>query len=226
MHVNSLGYHEVYINGIKVGNHVLSPAVSQQNKRSLVVTYDVTSYVHKGHNELVIWLGQGWYKTTTFGTNHDGPVVKAEMNVRINKQWELILSTNHTWTGRESGYSDTGTWQALRFGGERIDKRIVPANLTISELNKLKWFPVTTITVPSHQVSPQMCESNTIQATLTPQSIEALNDSTWMIDMGKVLTGWFELQISQLPAGHKISVMYTDDLNKDPDVKKQGENDI
>ncbi|HBE13165.1 MAG TPA: alpha-rhamnosidase, partial [Clostridiales bacterium] len=39
LHVNSLGYHEIYINGKKVGEDVLSPAVSQLNKRSLVVTY-------------------------------------------------------------------------------------------------------------------------------------------------------------------------------------------
>ena len=61
LHVNSLGYHEVYINGKKASEDVLSPAVSQLNKRSLVNTYDITSLVHEGENEVVIWLGQGWY---------------------------------------------------------------------------------------------------------------------------------------------------------------------
>ena len=53
LHVNSLGYHEVYLNGKRVGDAVLSPAISQLNKRSLTVTYDVTSYLLTGENELL-----------------------------------------------------------------------------------------------------------------------------------------------------------------------------
>ena len=42
LYVNSLGYHEAYINGKKVSDAVLNPAVSQLDKRSLIVAYDVT----------------------------------------------------------------------------------------------------------------------------------------------------------------------------------------
>ena len=227
LHVNSLGYHEVYINGKKVDDRVLAPAVSQLNKRSLIITYDVTSYLNKGENELVLWLGQGWYKKTTFGTDYDGPLVKAEMNKLHDGKWEAVLSTDATWIGRESGYSDTGTWQALRFGGERIDRRIIPDKLTPYELNKLEWFPVATVSLSGeHKVSPQMCEPDKIQDTLTPKSILALGENTWLVDMGKVLTGWFELQIPQLPSGQEITVNYTDDILKDSDFKEQGESDI
>ncbi len=226
LHVNSLGYHEIYLNGTKVGENVLAPAVSQLGVRSLIVTYDVTSYLHTGENELVIWLGQGWYKKTTFGTEYDGPLVKAEMDVLQSKGWTCVLTTDTTWKGRESGYSDTGTWQALQFGGERIDHRILPTGLSASELNKLNWHPVMAVSVSKHKVSPQMCEPNVIQKTLIPQSIKILEEGAWLVDMGKVLTGWFELQIPQLPAGQEIIVAYTDDLQKDPDFKEQGEKDL
>ena len=64
--MNSLGYHEVYVNGKKVTENVLTPAVSQLNKRSLMVTYDVSSYLKEGENDLLIWFGQGWYKKNYF----------------------------------------------------------------------------------------------------------------------------------------------------------------
>ena len=48
--VTSLGYHEVYINGVKVGDRVLQPAVSQLDKRALEVTYDITDLVREGDN--------------------------------------------------------------------------------------------------------------------------------------------------------------------------------
>lgn len=226
LHVNSLGYHEVYINGRKVSDHVLSPAVSQLNKRSLVVTYDVTPYLRQGQNEIILWLGQGWYKKTTFGAEHDGPVVKAEMNTMQNGKWKQIVITDDTWLGRESGYSDTGTWQALQFGGERIDGRLLPHNFTVSGLDDLRWEPVKIIQVPNRQVSPQMCEPNTIQDVLIPKSIEALGNDSWLVDMGKVLTGWFELRIPQLTEGHKIRVTYSDYMTKEGYIKEQGESDV
>ncbi|MDR0348815.1 MAG: glycoside hydrolase family 78 protein [Tannerella sp.] len=225
LHVGSLGYHEVYINGTKVSEQVLTPAVSQLDKRLLIITYDVTDCLHKGENELVLWLGQGWYKKTTFGVDYDGPLVKAEMNLRQNGIWESVLVTDETWKGHESGYSDTGTWQALRFGGEKIDGQVLPENLSKNELDKLQWFPVTTIPISSRKETPQMCEPNRIQETLSAESIMPLDSNAWLIDIGKVITGWFELQLPGLSAGHEVTVAYTDDIMRDRDFK-QGENDI
>ncbi len=226
LHVNSLGYHEIYLNGEKVGDDVLSPAVSQLNKRSLVVTYDVTPYLRQGENELILWLGQGWYKKTTFGADHDGPVVKAEMNTLQNRKWKQVVVTDDTWVGRESGYSDTGTWQALQFGGERIDGRLLPGNLSGKGLENIKWVPVKTIRVPDHKVSPQMCEPNKIQEVIIPKSIEPLGNNSWLVDMGKTLTGWFELRIPQLPEGDEIKVVYSDYMSKEGAIEEQGESDI
>jgi Alpha-L-rhamnosidase N-terminal domain./Bacterial alpha-L-rhamnosidase. len=226
LHVNSLGYHEVYINGEKVGDHVLSPAVSQLNERSLVVTYDVTPYLQLGENEIVLWLGQGWYKKTTFGAAHDGPVVKAEMNTMQEGKWTHILATDDSWRGCESGYADTGTWQALQFGGERMDGRLIPGNLTAKELDKRRWVEVEVIGITPHKVSPQMCEPNSIQEVITPKSIEALGNDTWLVDMGKVITGWFELRLSQLEKGHEITVTYSDYMTGEGHIEEQGESDI
>lgn len=58
LHVNTLGYHEIYVNGEKVGEDILTPAVSHLSKRSLIVTYDITPYLKDGENDLLIWLGR------------------------------------------------------------------------------------------------------------------------------------------------------------------------
>lgn len=226
IHVSSLGYHEIYINGTKVDNRVLAPATSQLNKRSLIVVYDITSHINKGTNEVVIWLGQGWYKKTTFGTDYDGPLVKAEIDMLKYGNWTPILVTDASWLGRESGYTDTNTWQALRFGGERIDGRLIPRDLSAEALNRLKWFPVTTILLPHQKESSQMCNPNKIQEVLSPKSIQPGKDGSWIIDMGKVITGWFSLKTPILNEGHEIITTYTDDIKLDPDFKDQGESDI
>ena len=226
LHVNTLGYHEIYVNGKKVGKDVLTPAVSHLSKRSLIVTYDVTPYLREGENDLLIWLGQGWYKTTTFGAAYEGPLVKAELDVLRNGKWEVVTKTDESWNGRESGYSDTGTWRALQFGGERLDGRILPRDLSTQALDKMKWTPVVKVNVPDHIASPQICEINKIHQILQAVSVKKLGESLWLVDMGKVQTGWFEMQMPILPAGHEVIMEYSDNLTKDGEFDKQGESDI
>mgnify|MGYP001386567175 FL=1 len=226
LHVNTLGYHEIYVNGRKVGEDVLTPAVSHLTKRSLIVTYDITPYLREGENDLLIWLGQGWYKTTTFGAAYEGPLVKAELDVLKNGRWEAVAKTDHTWTGRESGYSDTGTWRALQFGGERVDGRILLRDLSSEALDKMKWTPVVIVKVPDHITSPQMCEVNKIHQILQAVSVKKLGEGMWLVDMGKVQTGWFEMQMPILPSGHEVTMEYSDNLTKDGEFDKQGESDI
>ncbi len=44
--ISGLGYHELYINGKKVGDHVLDPAFTRYDVRTLYVAHDVTELLH------------------------------------------------------------------------------------------------------------------------------------------------------------------------------------
>ena len=116
--VNSLGYHEVYLNGIKAGNNVLAPAVSQFSDRSQVITYDISAMVKQGRNDIVIWAGKGWYSKGLSGVPFNGPLVRAQIDFLSNNSWTTHVKTDSTWKGRNSGYYDTGTWFPGQFGGE------------------------------------------------------------------------------------------------------------
>jgi alpha-L-rhamnosidase len=226
LHVNSLGYHEVYLNGKKVSEDVLSPAVSQLNKRSLIVTYDITPYLQKGENDLVVWLGSGWYKKTTFNAAYRGPLVRVQLDILQNGNWNTLLTSNSSWKGAPTGYADTGTWQALQFGGEAIIAKSNPEDLTSNTLNQLKWYPVAEVDIPNHKASPEMTDPNKIQETILPKNIKQLGENTWLIDMGKALNGWFEMNLSGLKEGQEIILEYTDFLDKERNFLDQGQKDI
>lgn len=57
-YVCRLGLNEFYLNGRKVGDHVLSPALTDYTKRACYVTYDVTR-LRKGANAAGGPLGNG-----------------------------------------------------------------------------------------------------------------------------------------------------------------------
>ncbi|MDR1865129.1 MAG: glycoside hydrolase family 78 protein [Bacteroidales bacterium] len=213
LYVNSLGYHEVYINGKKAGDQVLAPAVSQLNKRSLYLTYDVSPCLQEGRNDLVIWLGQGWYQPGLPGVVHEGPLVKARLEEWRHGQWRTLLATDSTWRSAESGYSGTGTWRPHRFGGERVDASALPDDMTAPSLDKLLWRPVTAVDVPEHAVSPQMTESNFVTEQIRPADVKQLADSTWLADMGKALTGRVEIKFPDLRKGQEIILTYSDHLD-------------
>ncbi len=57
-YVCGLGLSEFYLNGRKVGDQVLSPALTDYSKRALYVTYDVTKQLKKGANAAGSHSGQ------------------------------------------------------------------------------------------------------------------------------------------------------------------------
>ena len=230
LHVNSLGYHEVYLNGIRVSDAVLSPAISQLNKRSLTVTYDVTSYLRTGENELVFWLGTGWYKNTAYDVSpiYPTPVgakVLSELDQMKNGGWETVVTTDSTWDGRETGYKDTGSWNVLNFAGERVDAKLNPTDFSSETLNALSWVPVIEMDIPNIILSPQMTEPDKIQETILPRTLTKLSSYVWLVDMGKSVTGWFELKLPKLFANQSIVMEYSDYLDNQGAFVDQGQKD-
>lgn len=213
LHVNSLGYHEVYLNGKKVGDAILAPAVSQFDKRSLIVTYDVTDFLEKGENDLVLWLGKGWYQDGLPGVVEGGPFVRAQLEEFEDGVWKTSLVTDSTWKTRESGYVSTGTWRPWQFGGEEIHADCVLPDLGAETLNAISWNTAVLAAIPEHKVSPQMAELNGIREHLHPLTCKASGDSAWIYDLGTNLTGWTKIQFPPLEKGQKIRISYCDFLD-------------
>ena len=214
--VASLGYHEVYVNGTKVGDRVMQPAVSQLDKRALEVTYDITNLIHEGDNELMLWLGQGWGRI--YGTP---AAAKATVEKTVSDGEcgliETVLASDSTWEASPSPYSYTGSWQPMQFGGERYDARI-----------RERWRPAAVYDAKDISVTRQEFEGNRIADTVRFQAFELEPDSSLVIDFGRVVTGWFAAvfvphnnpagddEEVPLPAGTEVTMEYLDHRDAKP----------
>lgn len=225
-HVNSLGYHELYVNGQKASATVLNPAVSQLNKRSLIMSYDITPLLHAGDNHLALHLGSGWYKPRTYGREYDGPVARAVIDRVDGSKKETIAATDGSWKAAPSGYEDMGPWTALSFVGERVDGRKAPADMSPRALSTLDWSAAKVVKTDDRKASPSMADATIIRESVTPVSVTALADSTWLVDMGKVLTGWFDIDFHALAPGQEVKMEYSDYMKPDGQIELQGEYDI
>ncbi len=224
-HVNSLGYHELYVNGVKASDNVLSPGVSQLGKRSLIVTYDITPLVNEGENDIALWLGQGWYKPNTYHAEYAGPVAKIEIDEVNGNGYSMLMASDATWKAATSGRHDTGSWYPLQFGGEKVDGSVTPADMTAGSLEQLDWVSVATPAITKHIASPEMSGSNRIVKRTPAESVKLMPDGSWLVDMGRVLTGWFSIDLGLMPAGSEILMEYADNLGADGNFEPQ-ESDI
>ncbi|MBQ0144726.1 MAG: family 78 glycoside hydrolase catalytic domain [Bacteroidales bacterium] len=212
LHVNSLGYHEAYVNGHRVSETVLTPAVSQLDKRSLIVTYDVTPFLRKGKNDIAIWMGQGWYnRKGHFKAEYDGPLVKACLDVLSGGEWSTVAYTDSSWKGVESGYSNNSIWYSGQFGGEKVETGRIPECLCAASLDKLGPVGVDVVKVSIPQATPQMCAANILKEVVPAVSIEPAGKDRWIVDMGKVMNAQIEVALKGQAAGDEVRILYSDE---------------
>lgn len=213
--VASIGYHEVYVNGMKVGDFVMQPAVSQLDVMALEVQYRIRKYLNKGENELLLWIGQGWgrvYRQTA----------AASATVWWSNTREIgdLAETDTSWETSPSGYSYTGSWQPMQFGGERYDARAKPewraASRVPMEIGDTVVTPDYTAYFFKRGIRGQEFKGNRIVDTLKFLSYEMEPDSSLVIDFGRVVTGWFNAVFSPMEAGTAVSMEYLDHRDAKP----------
>ncbi len=66
-YVSGLGLFELYVNGSKIGDQVLSPGLTDYDKRVQYVTFDVTPQLATGRNAIGLMLGNGRYHAPRAG---------------------------------------------------------------------------------------------------------------------------------------------------------------
>ena len=118
----SPGYHELYVNGVKAGNEVLSPAPTRFDMRLSYIEYELSDLLKPGENVITVMLGNGWYNCHS--TKHwsfdkapwrDYPKFICDLVI----DGETVLVSDTAWKMHPSPI----TFDALR-SGEYYDARL------------------------------------------------------------------------------------------------------
>jgi alpha-L-rhamnosidase len=205
----SIGYHELYVNGERIGDRVLSPGVTDLEKRVLYVTYDIASKLKKGDNVIAVWTGPGWARSDgSFkkGVWKQDSIFKCQVNFSNG----LKLHTDSTWKCRVSSSENLGLWKGGgqgEYGGELIDEvmHIPDWNLPFPSYDDIAWSNAT-CKVKSLILSAEMQEPDRKVATLNPVTITETNGA-YRIDFGRNFTGWFEIDLRDGKAGQMVKIM-------------------
>ncbi|MBI2929175.1 MAG: family 78 glycoside hydrolase catalytic domain [Verrucomicrobia bacterium] len=211
--VNVMGWYELYINGTKVGDAVMSPAVTDYSKRSLYRTHDLQPYLRKGTNCLGLWLSRGWYWQGYRGVQHDTPLARVQVDMIVAGK-PFGLGTDSAWRVKSSGRRILGSWSWGNFGGERVDARREDRRWADPDTDDSGWYSVAEVKALAIPAQAQRCPPDRILQAIRAVACTNLGPGKFELDFGVNLTGWLKLRLKGLQTGQRVRIRYSD--RKDP----------
>jgi len=228
-YICGLGWYELYINGIRVGDQVLDPAMTNYNKRSLYATHDVTELLQPGENVVGVILGHAWFSEPDFT---EQPVYLPQMHYGPCPQMILQLNAADASGNAMSIVSDQ-SWKTSPspitrndlFGGETYDARLEQRGWATSEFNDEAWAPVRTVESRTQELSAQVMPPLRVMQTYDPCKLDSPSPDRHIYHFEKYFSGWVRFKV-KAPAGTKVTIKYSgrlDDETGELDVRNYPE---
>jgi alpha-L-rhamnosidase len=208
VYVNVMGYYELYVNGQKVGEDVLSPAVSDLTRRTFYRTYDIGTFLRPGMNCIGVWAGPGWSRS--------GPVIRIQADLLVKGE-PMRIGSDAGWTCAPSNCLPLGNWQWDGMGGERFDARLDIPGWSQPGCTAGEWKPASEVADPAVVVQAQSCPPNRITKIIPLKGLRALGPNTWELDFGTNLTGWMRFRMPKMKPGDRVVFHYADKRFQTPE---------
>jgi len=222
VYISGLGYYELYINGVKVGDHVLDPGTTEYDKIALYVTYNVTEYLKVGANVLGVILGNGWFSPPPDMAKHsllrkysDRPKLIMQMHIDFTDGTTTIITTDDTWKTADSPIVYNGIWN-----GEIYDARLEKEGWSTLAYDDSEWSKAEVVPSPTEKLVSQIMPAIKVTKTIRPVKILNPKPNVYVYDFNQNFAGWVRLIVSG-PRGTKVTLRYAEVLNEDGTINME-----
>lgn len=228
-YICGLGFYEMYLNGEKVGDQVLAPAVTNFDRRSLKKmlyffddqstqrvlynTFDVTSLLQKAENTIGVLLGNGWYnqrdRTVEGHMWYDIPRLLCQLEIEYVDGSSEMVCSDATWK--------TATGPLLHdaiFTGEVYDARLELDGWDQNNYDASSWKKALLVRPPAGRLHAQLAPHEKVVRTLQPMSCEQKNDSTYWYIFPEMVSGWAQINVEG-NAGDQVRLRFVGEENND-----------
>ena len=186
-----LGTGVVRINGHRVGQEALEPAVTDYDRTVLYRTWDVVHLIRAGDNEIVIEAGRERYAARggdTWGWHlapwHREPIALARLEVDAGNGPVTSVVTDESWD------TAPGAVEAERlFRGEDWVVRAEPPS----------WEPVVVVRPPAGRLRLTSAPAIRASAPMPPVLVERLDENRLVYDFGEVMVGRIRCRVTGAP---------------------------
>ena len=200
LYVTCHGLYEVWLNGARVGDFVLAPGASSYDQRLFVQTYDVTGLLKQGENEILVILGDGWYRSCS-GVDGDRNLYGEDVALWLQMEMDgkPVCISDESWEATQRGPICKDDMQQ----GEEVDARL-------DELTG--WHGVTA----RDYGTDTLCASNCVPITeheRFPGKLITTPNGERVLDFGQNLAGYMEFTLTAR-AGDTITLTCGETLDE------------
>ena len=214
-YVCGLGFHELLINGVRVGDHVLDPAYTRYDARALYVTHDVTDQLRRGENAVGVMLGNGMYNYSSVdiwdnqtALWRDRPKLRIQLEVEFDDSTRFTLISDTKWKTHPGPL----VIDEVR-GGETYDARLEHPGWDRTGFADGDWTSAHVVPSPGGRLVAQTVPVKVME-TVSPSEISEVSPGIYVVDFGRNLTGWTRIAVEG-PRGSEVVLAHAELLNPD-----------
>lgn len=215
-YVTGVGYYELYLNGEKVGDHVLDPGMTNYQKRVLYATYDVSDQLNSGVNAAGIILGNGAYRMERVegryswgggGATFGAPRALLQLDITFSDGTKKRVITDGSWQ------SSSGPITFNHFyGGEDYDARLEKPGWSTPDYDASDWNQVMVVEGPAGVLDAQLMPPMKVTRTIHPVAETNPEEGVYLYDLGQNFPGWWRVR-AEGDAGVELRVRGAETLN-------------
>jgi len=213
VHISGLGYYELYINGMKVGDHVLDPAQTNYNDYALYVTFDVTHELKKGKNVAGVMLGNGFYNQNRVwgpeGLSYGKPLLICQLDIEYTDGTKARIISDESWQWANGPVIESNVYT-----GEVYDAQKEIKNWSVDEKISGDWKQAELArNHPPELVAQNLPPVKRMQE-LPAKKISKTEEGAYIFDFGQNFAGWARLKIAAT-AGTVITIKTAEEIFAD-----------
>lgn len=214
-HVCGQGLFEWYINGEKIGNQVLAPALSEFSKRAYYLTFDVTNYLKRGENVVGVILGNGRYYAPrqsgpASSANYGFPKLYFQMEITYSDGSAETVISNDSWRISTKGPIVANN----EFDGEEYNATLEFPGWNRTGFDDSAWESAQVVEAASPKLESQPTPPITVAEKISPISVKELKPGTFIFDMGQNMVGWARLTVKG-ERGTEVKMRFAETLQPD-----------
>jgi hypothetical protein len=221
VHVCGLGHHDLFLNGKKVGDHLLDPAWTVFEKTLFYSSHDLTDQLRSGRNVFGVMLGKGFYNTEGDRRVH---------GVDARRPLKLILQAHLFFTdGTEQVVASDGMWRTISgpvthsaiLGGEDYDARAMPDGWMQPGFDDSRWLPAAETDGPGGELRAAFAPPMKKHEVFEPVRIDEPAKGVFVYDFGQNASAIPRLRVRG-ESGQKIKLTPAEQRHGGSDRRNDG----
>lgn len=215
LYVSGQGISECEINGEKISDHVLSPALTEYDKRVVYVTHDVTSALKQGANAIGMHLGNGRFhapRSKWFVMCRDFGVPRAlsQLEIEYADGTRQVVASDASWKVSDNGPIVSNN----EYDGEVYDASKEQTGWSAPGFDDSAWQAAEILDSPGGKLVAQMMHPIRVTGTLKPVAMSEPSPGVFVFDMGQNMVGWCRMKVEG-PRGSSVTLRHAETLRED-----------